>query len=61
MTIAAPIRSGAWYALILVAATQAISLLDRNILAILAPSIKADLGIGDSEMGLLYGTVFAFF
>jgi predicted MFS family arabinose efflux permease len=61
VTIAAPIRSGAWYALILVAATQAISLLDRNILAILAPSIKADLGIGDSEMGLLYGTVFAFF
>ncbi|QNA86896.1 MFS transporter [Sphingomonas sp. So64.6b] len=38
-----------------------ISLLDRNILAILAPSIKADLKIGDAEMGLLYGTVFALF
>lgn len=61
MSSTAPIRSGAWVALLLVAATQAISLLDRNILAILAPSIKADLGIGDSEMGLLYGTVFAFF
>ena len=52
---------GAWYALALVAATQAISLLDRNILAILAPAIKADLKIGDAEMGLLYGTVFALF
>jgi len=47
--------------LTLVAATQLISLLDRNIVAILAPSIKADLNIGDAEMGLLYGTVFALF
>lgn len=61
MSATAPVRAGAWYALALVAATQMISLLDRNILAILAPSIKADLGIGDAEMGLLYGTVFAFF
>ena len=43
------------------ALTNAISLLDRNILAILAPRIKHDLGIGDAEMGLLYGTVFALF
>ncbi len=52
---------GAWYALILVALTNAMSLLDRQILAILAPAIKADLKIGDAEMGLLYGTVFALF
>jgi MFS family permease len=45
----------------LVAATQLVSLLDRNILAILAPAIKADLRIGDAELGLLYGTVFALF
>jgi len=51
----------AGYALTLVALTNAISLLDRNILAILAPRIKHDLGIGDAEMGLLYGTVFALF
>ena len=50
-----------WYALILVALANAMSLLDRNILAILAPRIKADLHIGDAEMGLLYGTVFALF
>jgi MFS transporter, Spinster family, sphingosine-1-phosphate transporter len=51
----------AGYALTLVALTNAISLLDRNILAILAPRIKHDLAIGDAEMGLLYGTVFALF
>ena len=51
----------AGYALALVALTNALSLLDRNILAILAPRIKHDIGIGDAEMGLLYGTVFALF
>ncbi len=57
----ASLTHSAGYALILVALTNAISLLDRNILAILAPRIKHDLGIGDAEMGLLYGTVFALF
>lgn len=51
----------AWTALILMALTQAISLVDRQILAILAPRIKEDLGIGDAELGMLYGTVFAVF
>ncbi|MDP3908490.1 MFS transporter [Novosphingobium sp.] len=55
------IPKGAKYALVLVALTNAISLLDRQILAILAPAIKQDLKIGDAEMGLLYGTVFALF
>lgn len=53
-------RAG-WYTLGLVSATQMISLLDRNILAILATDIKQDLEIGDAELGLLYGTVFALF
>ena len=52
---------GAWYALLLVALTNAMSLLDRQILAILAPAIKKDLNVGDAEMGLLFGTVFALF
>jgi MFS family permease len=56
-----PLPRAAWVALTLVALTNALSLLDRNILAILAPRIKADLHIGDAEMGLLYGTVFALF
>lgn len=51
----------AWIALALVALVNAVSLLDRQILAILAPAIKADLKVGDAEMGLLYGTVFALF
>ncbi|WP_068074688.1 MFS transporter [Novosphingobium lentum] len=55
------ITKGGWYALTLVGLVQLLSLLDRNILAILAPRIKADLHIGDGEMGLLYGTVFALF
>src|SRR3569623_1535002 len=55
------IRAASWYALALVSLTNAVSLLDRNILAILAPRIKKSLVLGDSEMGLLYGTVFALF
>jgi MFS transporter, Spinster family, sphingosine-1-phosphate transporter len=55
------IKPAAWIALGLVSLTQGMSLLDRQILAILAPAIKADLKIGDAEMGLLFGTVFALF
>lgn len=55
------ISRAAWYALTLVGLTNVVSLLDRNIIAILAPRIKQSLAIGDAEMGLLYGTVFALF
>jgi MFS family permease len=55
------VPKGAWYALVLMGLMQAVSLLDRQILAILAPAIKADLKVGDAEMGLLSGTVFALF
>ena len=61
MTKAATVPKGAWYALALMALMQVVSLLDRQILAILAPAIKADLKVGDAEMGLLMGTVFAVF
>ena len=57
----ARLTATAGYALALVALTNTMSLLDRNILAILAPRIKHDIGVGDAEMGLLYGTVFALF
>src|SRR5271169_6256622 len=60
--VSAPrVTRAAKYALALVALANGMSLLDRNILAILAPRIKHDLVIGDAEMGLLYGTVFALF
>ena len=58
---AARISRIGWMTLAAVSLMQMMSLLDRNILAILAPRIKADLRIGDAEMGLLYGTVFALF
>ncbi len=51
----------AWYALAIVGLTNAVSMVDRQVLAILVPRIKADLNVGDAEMGLLYGTVFALF
>ena len=57
----AKVSRAGWYALTLVASAQGMSLLDRQILSILAPSIKADLQISDSELGLLYGTVFSLF
>ncbi len=50
-----------WHAIILMSSAQMMSLLDRQILSILAQDIRTDLGIGDAEMGLLYGTVFALF
>jgi MFS transporter, Spinster family, sphingosine-1-phosphate transporter len=61
VTAANHIPKGAKYALVLMGLMQAVSLLDRQILAILAPAIKADLKVGDAEMGLLMGTVFAVF
>jgi MFS family permease len=38
-----------------------INFLDRQIIAILAEDIKADLGVSDAEIGFLYGTAFAVF
>lgn len=58
---AAKVTRAGWYALFLVSSAQGLSLLDRQILSILAPAIKADLEIGDAELGLLYGTLFALF
>ena len=57
----AKVSGAGWYALLLVSSAQGLSLLDRQILSILAPAIKADLKIGDAELGLLYGTLFALF
>ncbi|HZF44909.1 MAG TPA: MFS transporter, partial [Sphingomonadaceae bacterium] len=57
----AKVSRAGWYALTMVSAAQAMSLLDRQILSILAPHIREDLQIGDAELGLLYGTLFALF
>lgn len=49
------------YVLLVLTLVSCLSSLDRQIVAILAESIKADLGLSDTQVGLLYGTVFAVF
>ncbi|MEM1230837.1 MAG: MFS transporter [Pseudomonadota bacterium] len=51
----------AHYALLVLVLVYIFNFVDRQILSILAEDIKADLGISDSQMGFLYGTVFAVF
>ncbi|MDA1075587.1 MAG: MFS transporter [Proteobacteria bacterium] len=49
------------YVLFVLVVVYVFNFIDRNILSILAESIKADLGVTDAQMGFLYGTVFAVF
>ena len=51
----------AHYVLFVLVIVFVFNFIDRQILAILSQDIQADLGIGDAEMGFLYGTVFALF
>ena len=50
-----------WYALGVLVLVYVLNFIDRNILSILAEDIKADLGIGDDDLGFLYGTAFGVF
>ncbi len=60
---AAPKTGGLYshYVLAVLVIVYIFNFIDRNILSILAEDIKADLGVTDSQMGFLYGTVFAVF
>ncbi len=60
MTVPAEPRY-ARYVLVVLMAVYALNFLDRQILAILAEHIKADLEVSDAQLGYLYGTVFAVF
>ena len=51
----------AWYVLAVLFVVYVLNFVDRQILSILAQDIKAGLGIGDAQIGILYGTVFAVF
>ncbi|MGP1352555.1 MAG: spinster family MFS transporter [Parasphingopyxis sp.] len=51
----------AWYVLSVLVVIYILNFIDRQILAILAEDIKADLGIDDAALGFLYGTAFAVF
>lgn len=50
-----------WYVVILLALVNLINYVDRMALAVLAPLIKADLHLSDSQLGLLTGFAFAVF
>jgi MFS family permease len=53
--------SYARYVLFVLIIVYVFNFIDRQIISILAEEIKADLGIGDAEIGFLYGTAFAIF
>jgi MFS family permease len=52
-------ESAAWYTLALLFLAYTIAWLDRQILTLLIPSIKADLGLSDTEISLLQGFAFS--
>jgi len=56
-----PSSKTAWYAAIVLMLCYTLSFVDRQILALLVPFIKADLKINDTLVGLLAGTAFAVF
>ena len=53
--------SSRYYALGLLTIVYAFNFIDRQLLAILQDSIKADLSLSDSQLGLLAGFAFAIF
>jgi MFS family permease len=60
--VSAPkVSAYAWYALILFVIVYIFNFIDRQILSILAESVKADLELDDAQIGFLYGTAFAVF
>lgn len=54
-------KKACWYALVLLTVVYSFNFIDRQLLAILQESIKADLGLSDSQLGLLTGLAFAVF
>ena len=51
----------AWYMVVVLTIAYILSFVDRYILGLLTEPIKADLGLSDSQMGLLLGFSFALF
>ncbi|WP_008292938.1 MFS transporter [Congregibacter litoralis] len=54
-------KAASWYALCLLTIVYSFNFIDRQLLAILQESIKADLSLSDSQLGLLTGFAFAIF
>ncbi len=56
-----PSEGYAWYVVLILMIVYIFSFVDRQVLAYLVGPIKADLGVSDTQMGLLGGTTFAIF
>lgn len=54
-------RGDGWYAVSVLLVAYTFSFIDRTIVALLVVPIKADLGISDTQVGLLIGLAFALF
>jgi MFS family permease len=57
---AAPLRY-AWYVAVVLMVCNTLSFIDRQILGLLVDPIKQDLGVSDTQMGLLQGLAFGIF
>jgi predicted MFS family arabinose efflux permease len=53
--------SAPWWVLLVLTAMYALNLLDRQLLPMLAQSLKAEFALSDTQLGLLSGIVFALF
>ena len=51
----------AWYMVIVLMLAYILSFIDRVVIGLLVGPIRADLGISETQMSLLYGLVFAVF
>jgi len=58
---AAPGSGYAWWVVIALTAIYTLSFVDRTILGLLVPSIKRDLAVSDTEIGVLQGLAFSVF
>ncbi|MFA7603780.1 MAG: MFS transporter [Novosphingobium sp.] len=54
-------RGYSYYVLGVLMLVYALNFIDRQLITILAPDLKRDLGISDSDFGFLYGTAFGVF
>jgi MFS family permease len=61
MTDSFPRPRYAWYVVAILTIANASAFIDRQILGLLVGPIRRDLGISDTQMGLLYGLAFALF
>ena len=52
---------GGWFAVGVLLAAYTVSFLDRQLLTLLVQPIKADLGLSDTQIGILQGPAFALF